>query len=348
MGDKLNKFFIVIFLTLLIWAWAYMSQEGTESFTGTLQVSPAADPSMLVTLALTESSAQTKIPLTALNFKGAPSRISELSKHYTLPMGHQDKEQLDFYYDPKEQGRTEGGVYTLDILEHLQKSSKVKDLALTLESCTPPQVDVKIELLEEKKLPVQCRDENGSEIKEAVMDPPFANIYVRKGYSASATITLTQQQIENARKQPIKVTPYVELGVANIIRESAEPVEVVLQSGALLKPRTFKTTKPIGVFMSPKLQNAYKVTILNEEKLRETMSIYATDDAFRAYEDMTYPLYIIIKDSDVVELSNIPPKTIFYNFPPDYVKSGQITEDETKLQRSAEVKIEPLNPVLAP
>ncbi|MHC4856717.1 MAG: hypothetical protein ACYTBY_02735, partial [Planctomycetota bacterium] len=124
----------------------------------------------------------------------------------------------------------------------------------------------------------------------------------------------------------------------------AEPVEVVLQSETLLKPRTFKTTKPIGVFMSQELQNAYKVAILNDEKVRETMSIYATDEAFRAYESVAYPLYIVIKDSDVVDLSEIPPKTIFYNFPHEYVKSGQIEQDATKLPRTAEITIEPLNP----
>jgi hypothetical protein len=171
---------------------------------------------------------------------------------------------------------------------------------------------------------------------------------VRKGYTGSATVTLTQQQIENARKQPVMAIPYVNLGVAGVIRKSAEPVEVVLQSETLLKPRTFKTTKPIGVFMSPELQNAYKVTILNDEKVRETMSIYATDEAFRAYESVAYPLYIVIKDSDVVDLSEIPPKTILYNFPHEYVKSGQIEQDATKLSRTAEIKIEPLNPVLTP
>jgi hypothetical protein len=347
MSDKLSKFLIVIFLTLLIWAWAYMSLEDTKTFTGTLEVSPSADQRLLVTLAFGDGAPQTKIPLASLNFQGAPSRISELEKRYSLPLDNPNKERLDFYYDPAEHGGT-GGSYKLSIQEYLQKSGKVKELALSLDSCTPSQVDVKIEVLEEKKRSIQCRDENGSLIKEAVITPSFAIIYARKGYNGTATVTLTQQQIENARKGPIEVTPYVELGVANMTRESAEPVEVVLQSEKLMKPRTYKTTKPIGIFISPELQRAYKVTILNEEKIRETTSIYATDDALRAYENMTYPLYIIIKDNDVVDLSNIPPKTIYYNFPPEYVKSGQIAEDETKLPRIAEIKIEPLNSVLTP
>ncbi|MHC4906832.1 MAG: hypothetical protein ACYTBW_01020 [Planctomycetota bacterium] len=295
MSDKLKKFLVVIFLTLLIWAWAYMSLAQSETFTGTLAVSPSADPGLLVTLTLPNSSPQTEIPLTALNFKGAPSRISDLSKRNNRPLNDQSRERLDFYYDPQENDGAEG-PHTLNLLRYLQdkENSKIHELALTLESCTPPQVTATIEQLEKKELPIQCLDENSSLIKEAVITPSFANIYVRKGYNGKASISLTQQQIENARKQPITATPYVELGV--------------------------------------------------DEKVRETMSIYATDEAFRAYESVAYPLYIVIKDSDVVDLSEIPPKTIFYNFPHEYVKSGQIEQDATKLPRTAEITIEPLNP----
>ena len=344
--DKLNKFLVIIFLALLIWAWAYMAIEKPLSRPGSLIVSSSIDPGTLVLFSLNNAASyQKEIPLTSLNFKGAPSQISDLLKRYNLPPGHEDKERLDFYYDPGE--RTESS-FTLDVLDYLQKSSKVQDLALTLESCMPPQIDVRIEMLEEKKLPIQCLDGNGTLRKEAQITPAFANIYVRKGYEGPATVSLTQQQIENARRQPVKVVPYVRLGIADVVRESAEPVEVVLQSETLLKPRTFKTTKPVGIFMSERLQNAYKVTLLNDEKIRETMLIYATDEAFRAYENMAYPLYIVIRDNDVVDLSKIPPKTIYYNFPREYVRSGEIAEDETKLPRTAEIKVEAVNPVLTP
>ncbi len=348
MSDILKKLLVVISLTLLIWAWAYMSQEKSLSRPGSLEVAPATDSDLLVTFSFKGSLPQTKIPLTTLNLKGAPSRLSELLKRYNLPPASQNKERLDFYYDPQEQERAEG-TYTLELLEYLQKSSKIQELALTLESCAPPRVDVKIEPLVEKKLPIQCLDENGSLIKEAVITPAFANIYVRKGYNALATVSLTRQQIETARQQqPVSVKPYVDMGIKGVIRESAEPVEVILQSETLRKPRAFQTPKPIGIFMSQEIQNTYKVTILNDEELRKTTTIYATDEAFRAYESVAYPLYIVIKDSDVIDLPEIPPKTVQFNFPSEYIKSGHIRQDETKLPRSATIKIEPLNPVLTP
>lgn len=346
MSDKLKKILAVIFLTLLIWAWAYMSLAESETFVGTLAVSPSADPSLLITLTVPKGSDRTEIPLTSLNFKGAPSRVSDLSKKNKRPLSDQSREPLDFYYDPVRHGSAPGN-YPLDVLDYLQGSRKVQDLALALESCAPQQVDVKIEQLEEKKLKIQCLSENGSEIKEANITPAFANIYVRKGYNGPASVTLTQQQIDKARKQqPVTATPYVELGVAGVIREAAKPVEVVLESETL-KPRPFEAKKPIGVFMSQELQNAYKVTILNEEKIRGTLPIYATEEAFRAYENVAYPLYIVIKDSDVADLSKIPPKTVYYNFPPEFVRSGEIELAE-QLPKMAEIKIEPLDPVLTP
>lgn len=348
MSDKLNKFLVVIFLTLLIWAWAYMSIKQSHSFTGTLEVLPSTDPSLLVTLTLQKSNPQTKIPLTSLNFTGAPSRISDLRNRYNRPPANENREQLDFYYDPQEH-KGIPGEYPLDILGYLQNNSKVHELALTLESCTPSQATVKIEQLVEKELPIQCVDKDGLPLKGANPDPPFVRIFVRKGYNDSATVVLTPQQIETARQQkPVSVRPYVNLGVAGATRESANQVNVTLQSEMLLQPRAFQTTKPIGIIMSQELQNTYKVTILNDEELRKTTTIYATDEAFRAYESVAYPLYITVKDSDVVDLAEIAPKMVYYNFPQEYVKAGQIEQDETKLPRSAVIKIEPLSPVLTP
>jgi len=73
----------------------------------------------------------------------------------------------------------------------------------------------------------------------------------------------------------------------------------------------------------------------------------ATEEAFRAYENVTYPLLIEILDRDAA-LPEIPPKRIIYNFPPEYVKRGEIALDETKIPRTATIKLEPINPLTVP
>jgi hypothetical protein len=345
MSDKLNKFLVVVFLTLLIWTWAFMSKAKERSFTGTLAVSPSTEPSLLATFFLNDSSTPlTEVPLKSLNFVGAPSKLSDLQKRYSLPLDDPDVERLNFYYDPSERPE---GTYTLELLDYLQNNVKIQELALSLESCNPSEVTVNIEQLVEKELPVQCVNKDNVRLK-ANSDPPVVNIYVRKGYPVeSATVVLTPQLIEAARKQPVSVTPYVELGVAGMKRKSANPVQITLKPEEQLQPNKFLTAKPIGVTMSQDLRERFKVTIVNDTKARETTTIYATDEAFRAYENMTYPLLIEIKDSDVADLSQASSKTIIYNFPPEYVKKGEIELTE-QLPRNVEIKIESIDPSLVP
>jgi len=347
MSDKVNKILIVEFLTLLIWTWAYMSQEKDYYFTGTLEVASATDPSLLVTFSLSGSGQETRIPLTSLTLKASPSRISTLLKRHRLPLNHPDKERLDFYYDPQEQGRGEG-TYPLDLLDFLRKNSKTRELGLTLESVTPSEVTVQVEQLINKKLPVQCLNENGGPIPGAIPEPAMVNVYVRQGFNESATVTLTGQQIDLARNRPVTVRPYVNIGVANEIRESQSPVSITIPNEERLKPRYFQTSKPIGIIMSTELQANYRVTISNDDEIRKNTYLFATEEAFAAYQNVDYPFLIEVRQSDVINLSQIPPKRIIYNFPSEFVRSGEIELDDSKVSVLAEITIEEINGALTP
>ena len=347
MSNKVNKILIVVFLTLLIWTWAYMSQEKDYYFTGTLEVAPSTDPSLLVTFSLSGSGREIKIPLTSLTLKGSPSRISNLLKRHRLPLNHQDKERLDFYYDPQEQGRTEG-AYPLDLLDFLRKNSKTRELGLTLESVTPSEVTVHVEQLVNKKVPVACLDENGRPVPGAIPDPAMVNVYVRQGFNGAATVTLTQQQINLARKQPVTAWPFVNMGVAELTREPQSPVSISIPSEERLKPRYFQTTKPIGIIMSTELQAQYRVTIDNDDEIRKNTYLFATDEAFTAYQNVDYPFLIEVRESDVINLAQTLPKRIIYNFPSEFVRSGEIELDDSKVSVLAEITIEAINGALTP
>lgn len=340
MSDKLNKFLVVVFLTILIWTWAFLSKSKDRSFIGSLAISPGTDPSLLVTF-LDNGTSQTEIPLTSLNFVGAPSNLNDLQKRYNLPLDNPDKERLDFYYEPAEHSE---GSYQLNILDYLQRDIKIQNLTLSLESCKPSDVTVNIEQLVEKELPVKCVKTDNTPLK-ASTDPATVKIYVRKGYPVeAATVVLTPQLIEAAQKKPVSVTPYVELGVAGIKRMAANPVQITLTPEEQLQPNTFKTPKPIGIIMSEQLQSKYKVTILNDSEIRDATTIFASEEAYRAYLDVAYPILIEIKENDVILSQQIPPKKIIYNFPPEYVRSGEIRLDDTRIPKTATIKIEPINP----
>ena len=350
MSDKLNKILIAIFLTLLIWTWAFMSQEKDHSFIGTLEVAPTTDPGLLVTFSLPNSSHSqtTKIPLTSLMMKGSPSRLSDLQKRNQMPLNHPDKERLDFYYDPLEQGHTDG-TYTLNLFDFLQKNSKMRELGLTLESVAPSEdITAHVEPLVKKKVPVSCLDENGATVPGAIAEPAMVDLYVRQGFNGSAIATLTKQQIALARKQSVTVMPYVNIGVANVTREPAAPVSITIQSEELIKLRSFQTGNPVGIIMSEELQAQYRVTILNDNEIRRTMFVLATEEAFTAYQNVEYPFLIQVRESDVIDLAQIPPKRIIYNFPPEFVRSGEIEIDKSRVPVFAQIKIEAINSTLTP
>ena len=342
MSDKLNKFLGVVFLTLLVWAWAFMSLKEPLTRSGSLKVALASNSSLLVTFTLGENNPQTEIPLTSLNFTGAPSKISKLKSRYNLLLGDLNKERLDFYYDPAEQGRTEG-TYALELLDYLQESSKVQELALTLESCTPKRVDVKIEELVEKELPIQCVDKDGLPVDGANPVPGVVKIFVRKAYNESATVVLSPQLMELARKQPVEATAYVELGVAGVRRESQTPVKIELQSEERLKPHNFQPTS-FRFVMSPEIASNYEVELVNET-FTGTTNFMATDEAMDAYKKMQYHIRIEIRDGDEL-LSEIPPRPVIYNFPPDHFKNGDIDIVEVTVPKTATFKLIPLNPEL--
>ncbi|MHC4551968.1 MAG: hypothetical protein ACYSUT_04265 [Planctomycetota bacterium] len=346
MSDKVTKILIVIFLTLLIWAWAFLAQEQEETFHGSLELSQQTDPSLLVSFSAAGIEYGSSIPL-KLNFVGTPDKIAELAKRAKLTaQDDPDHEQLDYPYNPADDGFTETKIYTLDLLRFLQDHSKTKQLALTLQSCEIAdrpieQIDVNVEVLEKKECTIRCLDENDVRVPEAMMDPPTIEMYVRKDAPAEATVRLSAEQMDRARTESVFVKPSVMLGTAGR-RSAVDTVAVSLPQLSDLNSQPFQTTLPIGIVMSQKLQNEYSVVIEEPSIVRSAIQILATDEAFAAYQSVPFPLLIEVRDSDASS-EMIPPKTVIYNFPTEYVRSGEI-----KLADPAGAKTRQVNIILIP
>lgn len=342
MNPKLSKFLAVVFLTLLIWWWAFSAQVESVSLTGTLEKEATSDPSLLVTFTGQISPVpQRLVVLRALNFSGAPSKIADLRKRMRLPQNNPDRERLDFYYLPQEPGN-----YTLDVLKYLQQSTKVQELALTLESCEPFQVTVNIEKLQEKQLSVLVVDENGFAVKGATTDPAWVNMYVRSGYNDPALVKLSSQQIQTAREGAVSAKPYVELGVAGIMREADASVQVTVQSGQLLESKPFQP-QTIGFIIGPELAGKYTVQLTNEADLKSRVLLRASEAALAEYQKRAYHLLIEVKPGDE-RLPEIPPRPVVYNFPRDFVRKGEIELAETSPEKTAVFKLVPVNGTVAP
>ncbi|MCE5186023.1 MAG: hypothetical protein LLF76_07860 [Planctomycetaceae bacterium] len=341
MSGKLSKYLAVIFLTLLIWWWAFSLQLQPVSLTGTLEKLPTADPSLLVTFTGPSTNApQRLIVLRALNFRGAPSKIAELRQRMRLPQNNPNRERLNFYYTPQEPG-----TYVLDVPDYLQKTTKMAELALTLESCEPSQVTVNVERLEEKRLSVQVVDENGL-IRGANAEPAWVNVYVRPSYNEPAIVKLSAQQLQTARERPITVKPYVDMGVAGIVRDAEESVTVTLQSVQLLQSKPFQP-QTIGFIISPELAGKYSIQLANEADLKSRVQLRVSEAAFAEYQKRAYHLLIEVRPGDE-RLPEIPPRPVIYNFPREYVAKGEIELVESTTEKTAVFKLVPVNPAQIP
>lgn len=339
----MNKILVVSFLTLLIWTWAYLSQEQQESFSGSLEVAPSVDESILVTFSLIDSNVSlTKVPLGSLNFKGPPSAISDLQRKKDLLPNDPEHENLNFLYTPPPDPPE--GTYTIELPDYLQKHSKTHKLALSLESCKPENVEVHIEKLYKKKLPIQPLAENGQPRKGVRLDPSSVTMFVRQS-NDTAKVTLTQQDIAAARKGPIEVRPYVELGVGGVVRKSETLIKVSLLQEDLRKQQPFQPTS-IGYIMSPELAGKYTVKLVNEDQLKEKTDFYATAEAMTAYENMRPHILIPIRDSDAPN-TEIPFRPIIYNFPREFFKNGDIDIVEVTPPKTATIKLIPVNSTTA-
>jgi|FrelakmetLWP11LW_1041352.scaffolds.fasta_scaffold01411_4 hypothetical protein len=331
MANWIKKILAVFFLTLLIWAWAFLSLETTLSHTASLQVAPVAVSDYLVTF----DGAEDSYDNLQLRFKGTPAKISEMLQRYR-------SETLTFYYDPKEFGHTRSGKHTIDVSEFIRQNPKIREYALTLEWCRPEKLDVNVEKLEKKLLVVQCVDETGGSIKPDTIEPAQVEIFVRSGYSGSAMVMLTPQQSERAKKLPISVKPYAEIAPGKR-RYAEEPVQVTLSASEKLEPMVIQPA--IGYVVNPAMTGKFKIELLNETELKTITNIRFTEKAYEAYKKQKYQFLIEIRDGDE-SLPEIPPRAVIYNFPQEYVKSGQIEAPNPPHQ--AQLKLTPIVSPAAP
>lgn len=316
MGDWIKKILGVIFLTLLIWAWAFLSLETSQPWVAVLRVAPVASSDYLITF----GKGQEQIDKLQLTFKGAPTKISEMVQRYR-------NERMEFFYDPKEFGHERGGTFTMDLTDFIRRNPKVREYALTLESCMPDKMEVVVEKLVKKPLVVQCVDETGAIIKHETIEPSQIEIPVRQDFNGPALVMLTKPQMDRARKLPVEEKPYVEI-VSGKRQYAGEMVAITLPATEQLSTQPINPM--VGYIISPTMLAQYKVELINESDFKTIRDIRGTEKAFEAYKKQRFQILIEVRDGDAA-LPEIPPRPVIYNFPPEFVKSGQIEAPATLL-----------------
>jgi len=335
MLGRIKKLAATAFLTLLIWTWAYLALEQEIVESGTLNISPAMSQNILVSF-------DREVPIRLkLSIKGPASKIAEFRRRLLADDNDQDKERLDFFYNAEMQGQAEASSYPLDVLRFLKNDTRLKRLGLTVESCDIETIEVTVEELEERELPVQCLDENGSVLAHSMIEPARVQMFVRRDWGSEqskAKVTLAPLRIEQARKEAIIEKPYVEL-VPGKRKYADIRVEIKLPSTVeLLQDRILQPT--IGFLLSKNLQGKFDIELLNENDLTSATKIKASDDAWSAYDKRTsYQVLVEARDGDENIEGEIS-RQLIYNFPLEYVQKQQIRLNEPL--REARFRLKPL------
>jgi len=311
---KYSKITIVIFLTVLIWVWADLALDETFPVPGATIIIAESSPNFWVSFGGKASTFIDNIVL-----KGPASKIAEIKRKLS-----EGTLNLKFSLYPE----TAAGPYTLNVLDFIKKSAELRELSgLTAETCDPNTLTLDVVKLVERPLTVQCIDESGNSQKYESIEPSTVNALVPSDWGLDkliAQVKLTRNEIEEARKAPIKKIPYVELA-AEQIRESSTAVTIKLSPEE--DPLTVQSIEEatLVIAMSPTLLEKYYVEVTNLPNVLNSVAVRATNEAKEAYENQQLPhMTLYIFDKDIKQGQKDYRKAVHYNFPEKYVRTGEI------------------------
>ncbi|NIP23773.1 MAG: hypothetical protein GWN67_15850 [Phycisphaerae bacterium] len=312
---KYGKIVIVVFITILIWIWSDLALD--EDFTvSNVEINIVkSNPQLWVSFDDAPS-----VTIEQIVLKGPLRKIANIRRKL-------EEERLEIDFDATKEKMNEPASYPLPLLPFLKKDEEIRRLGLKVESCKPETLSVKVVRLVSRPLDVKCVDEDGNPIGGATVDPAQVDMLVPEDWGQEkriAEVMLTRREIEQARGSPIEETPYIRLA-AGQTRQATQSVEVTLPPEPdRLSNYTIKAPT-LGISLSPTLQGKYYVEVTNPEEVLSFFAIRATPEAERAYRQQTIPrmtLYILDKDTEkgLEEQS----KKVVYNFPPEFVRKGEI------------------------
>jgi hypothetical protein len=331
---KYGKIAIVIFITVLIWVWADLALDKTLPVANIpVTVAKSTNPALWVSFG-----EQPTVSIGSIVLKGPASRITDVNRK--LNAGWLI---LEFFLDAQQEGMTNAGDYNLDVLSFLRKSDQIKQLGLTVESCDPNKLTVKIVELFKKPLSVRCFDEGKIPLEAESIEPSKVEMFVPDywgGEKLTAEVKLARREIEQARVSAIEKTPSIELA-AGQRRDAATAVKIKMPPAEDVLKNYSVTAATMGFSLGENLQGKYKVEITNLNEVISPIAIKATPQAKQAYEGMRYQVILEIDDEDVK--SEESRREVVYNFPPEFVRRGEIVLNQPPVQ--ARFKLVPFSPL---
>lgn len=314
---KPGKISIVFFLTALIWVWADLAiDERLDLYNVVIKVAKSSDPALWVNFVVPggRPDLQTSVTLNTVVLKGPASRVAEVRR-----LNDRGALGLDLFLALDREGAVAEGDTTQDMLSFLKQNDQIRKLGLTVESCEPRTLTVRMRKLVRANVPVECIGPDSS--MEVTISPSQVEALVPDPETFKATVTLTPGEQAQARNAPIEKTPYIQLApgqtreVSTKVKVKLAPAENVLDS--------YSVTATLGLCFSQNLQGKYQVVLDNDNDPALTaVLIRATPEAYKAYSDATYHMILYIHDADRQQESIT--REVVFTFPEEYVRREEI------------------------
>ena len=334
---KFGKIAIVIFLTILIWVWTDLDLDEELTVPRTT-ISVAHSPELLVSF-----NGEPEALINNIQLKGPAKKIAEVRRD--LDDGSQE---LDFTLNPEWEGMTTTGSHTLNVLDFLKRSDKIKELGgLTVEDCKPVIIDINVIKLVKRPLDIECVNEDGVPVKVESIDPPKVEMYVPADSRLKAQVLLTSRDISQARASVAVKTPYVELAPGQT-RPASRTVNIKMSPEADSLREYPILGASLGYALSKNLLGKYDVDVPNSN-YNDLVSFFiiATPAAKDAYENQPYQIILNILDGDEKKGPEVVQRRdVVHYFPEEFVSKNEIRLKGEP--GKAEFKLIPLNPAKTP
>jgi hypothetical protein len=185
-------------------------------------------------------------------------------------------------------------------------------------------VDVNVVGLVKKPLLVECFDQDGIPVEAQSIEPDKVEMFAPES-TRTARVRLNPSEIEQARLTPIEKTPYIVLALDHV-RLALTPVNITIPPEQDRLTDYNITAKSPSIALSLALLAEYSVEITNlRQILSSPIVIRATAEAKWAYEHQTLPLMTLyIFDDDANKAEEDLRRAVEYNFPPEFVRKGEI------------------------
>jgi hypothetical protein len=332
---KLRKIAVVVFLTALIWIWADLALDQEESFPGATLTIGMSRPSLWISFR-----DEPTVDINEIILKGSVSNISQVKN-----LINKDPDKLKFTLEPEQQDLIEPGVHRQDVRDIIRQSIWIKEMGLTVVSCTPKVVDVNVVEMVKKDLTVVCRDQNGNIREPETINPKQVSMYVPQNWAGTkltAYIDMTSAELQNARTREIEKIPYIPLG--GIRRQAVTSVKIKMPPKEELYESYPVENPTLGYCFSPNLQGRYVVEeVININEVRNIV-IQGTLEAKQAYENKLFQVILEIGDADIERIGEgrTIQREVIYNFPEDFLERGEIKLVGSRVK--AEFKLKQITP----